>query len=273
MKGAQILKGLSYEEYEAIDAVRQSWLNKLADSPAHLKWHLDHRSDDEEESDALRIGTAVDTACFFPDEFARKYVAMPKVKRNTKVGKEFAAAFEFDNAGKTILTEPEYRDVLGMCRSITECKSAMGLLEGAENQLAIVWTDEATGVRCKARLDGWNEKLNTAFDLKTTRSVRLFRKSLSDFGYHRQAAWYTEACAQAGLAPEHFCFIAVDKTPPHGVMVFRLVDVDIAQAWESCKKLLATYRKCMSTNVWPCYPDVVQDIALPEWARLKLMED
>lgn len=273
MSDCTVYTGLSYEDYDKIDALRQSWLSRLADSPAHLKWHLDHTEEESEESDALKFGGAFDTAVFFPEEFARQYVVMPKFDRRTKEGKASVAAFEFDNTGKKFLSEREYQDVLAMARSVTQSKAAMSLLTNAEYQLTIVWTDDATGVRCKSRLDAYNGPLLTPFDLKTTRCVRAFRRSISDYGYHRQAAMYMEACKQAGLDAEHFCFIAVDKIPPFPVKVLRLSDLDIKQAWESCKKLLRTYRNCMIDNVWPSYPDRIEDIALTEWERAHLMED
>lgn len=263
----EIYENMSYSDYEKIDAVRQSWLGYLSDSPAHLRWHIDHVN--EEESDALRVGSAVDTAVFFPEEFARTYVAAPVCDKRTKEGKAVYSQFEFENQGKTILKPDEFRDVVQMCSSICKMKTAMTLLASSLNQLVVVWRDEASGVKCKARLDGWHPVLKVAYDLKTSRNVRLFRKSLFDFGYHRQAAFYTQALHAAGLKPESFCFIVVDKSPPHGVMIFRLRDEDVRLAWLSCQNLLCTYANCMRTNTWPGYPDAIQDIELAEWMREK----
>lgn len=264
---AEIFENMSYSEYEKIDAVRQSWLNYLSDSPAHLRWHIDHVN--EEETEALRVGSAVDTAVFFPDEFAKQYVAAPVCDKRTKEGKAIYSQFEFENQGKCILKAEEYRDVLAMCDSVCKMRSAMALLANSKNQLVVVWKDERSGVKCKARLDGWNESLSVAYDLKTSRNVCAFRKSLYDFGYHRQAAFYTQALNAAGLSPHSFCFIVVDKTPPHGVMVFRMKDEDLFLAWQSCQKLLSTYAECMRTNRWDGYPDLIQDIELADWMKEK----
>jgi hypothetical protein len=267
----KVYENMSYEEYEQKEGFRQSWFNYLADYPKSLRWHLDHRADDDEDTNATIIGNAVDVCLTTPEQFELKYTAGPNLKRNTKEGKNKWEEFLFTNPGKILLKSDDYLAVTQMVESIKNCHTASALLEGARPQLVICWTDESTKIKCKARIDGWNDKLKTGFDIKTTRSVRMFRKALEDYGYHRQAAWYLEALSQAGVNPEHFCFVAVDKTPPYGVMVFRLSDRDVQLAKLSCHQLLATYQECVANNVWPGYPDEMQDIELTDWARLRLL--
>jgi hypothetical protein len=271
MSDVKVYKNMSYEDYDKLPGLRQSWLNYLNDCPASLRWHLDHMSDEEEDTDATILGNAVDCLVTTPEQFDIKYCAGPDVKKNTKAGKEQWESFLFANPGKIVLKGKDFQAVNMMASNVMGMKTAKTLLDGAEKQLVIQWTEKLSGVLCKARLDGWNEKLKTGIDLKTTRSVRMFRKSLEDYGYHRQAAWYMRALSYAGLNPEHFCFIVVDKNPPYGVMVFRLVDKDIQLAWINCHTLLTTYQECKSSNTWAGYADEVQDIELMPWARERLL--
>ena len=74
------------KEYHATKAVSQSLLKRLGQSPAKLRWHLDHPQD-EKDSPAKRVGSAVHCALLEPEKFESSVVVMPDVDRRTKAGK------------------------------------------------------------------------------------------------------------------------------------------------------------------------------------------
>lgn len=266
----EIYENITYGDYEKLPGVRQSELSKIADSPAHLKYHLDHRSEDV-DTEALRVGSALDALLLEPKAFNKHFVEAPDCDRRTKEGKAAWERFTFDNPNKTVLKKDEYQQVCDMAASVRKYKTAMTLISEATPQLVVVWNDATTGVKCKCRVDGWVNKFLTAFDLKTTRDISRFQWSIVDYGYARQGAFYLDALNAAGLNPQHFVFMAIDKTPPYGMMFFRLREdvIDVGRA--SYKKLLATYAECQLTQKWPCYPDELRDIGLTDYQKEKIL--
>ena len=107
-------------------------------------------------------------------------------------------------------------------------------------------------------------------DLKTTQdaSPRGFSRSVAEYGYHRQAAWYSNGYEQAsGKEVAAFIFAAVTSAYPIIAAPYILDDESLAQGAEECAELLELYAQCRRTNTWPAFGDTPQLIGLPGWAR------
>ena len=247
------------EQYHADRAhVSKSWLDRLQQSPAHLRYYLDNA---KPETKALRIGRIVHCAVLEPDIFARDFVFMPKFDRRTTAGNAGAKEFEAANVGRLTVSEPELIMARGIREAIMRHKGARALLERAgQAEQSAFWRNPDTGVDCKCRPDYMHDFI---VDLKTTEdaSPAAFAKSIANFRYHVQAAQYTE-----GTERERFIIVACEKTPPYGVAVYVLDDVDIAKGAEKRRRELDLYAECKATNSWPCYPETIQPITLPAWA-------
>ena len=87
-------------------------------------------------------------------------------------------------------------------------------LYGSRVETPVTWTDEATGLPCKALLDLQFPGL--VFDLKTTSafSREQFAEQLAAFDYDRQAAFYLD-----GSGADAFGFVAVQKREPFDVFI------------------------------------------------------
>lgn len=229
--------------YRAHPALSRSLLDKIIKSPAHLKWAQENEQPD---TDYFRFGRLVHAAILEPDRFWPSVVIWQGARRFGKTWDEFQAA----NVDKEIIKPEEEAQLMAMSNAVAmHC----GQLEG-QAEASVFWRHEFTGLELKARLDLVGEKY--VYDLKTTgdASADHFYKSVTDFGYHRQAAYYLDAAKAAGHPAEKFIFIAVEKTAPHFVQTFELDEAFIARGRLENEVNLNVYKACKASGDWPAYP-------------------
>lgn len=262
-----------FEEYLRWDAVSQSGLGELLRSPAHMKASIE--SLDVSDSDALRIGRAVHCAVLEPDAFAgsARFGVLPDgTDFRTTAGK--ALRDKIKASGATAIKQPEYDKVCAMRDALFAHSAAGKLLKSdGPTELSLVWVDEATGVLCKARHDKHAASIGggVILDVKSTvdASAEEFAKSVYNFGYHRQGAFYLRGASALDLPVAHYAILAVEKEAPYAVAVFRLMEAALDAGDDEVGALLARYKRCEERGEWPAYPSTVQDLALPDWAWAK----
>lgn len=137
---------------------------------------------------------------------------------------------------------------------------------------SIFWTDEQTGVQCRARLDWLPEKQNGRRiiipDLKTAVSAEPgeFSRAAARFHYAMQDDQYREAVRAAGLDPDPaFVFVVIEKEPPYVVTVGQLDDDSQKLGADLNNKARRIYAACLATDTWPGYADGVASLSLPIW--------
>lgn len=270
-----IYNNVPMSEYHKWPAISNSGLGHLSRSPAHYKAYLDEPPADTK---AFQFGRAVHSAILEPDVFKDQYVCAPPLDRRTKAGKEAWAVLVEERGAENILAESDYLTCLKMRASVWKRKAATGLLGGDGNcEVSAIFVDDTTGVTCKVRADRISPKLagGTIVDLKTTTDASLlnFEKSIFNFGYHRQGAFYLAGFYAAGIDVQHFSIIAVEKTPPYEVGVYRLTEGAIEAGMEQVNRLMSIYAECKEKDEWPGYPDKVKDIALPAWAWNRIEDE
>jgi hypothetical protein len=268
-----IYRDVPNQEYQAWDAASASRLNKLARSAAHLRYAIDH----PEQTDAQAFGEMLHTCVLQPELFQGRYVVAPKCDRRTKAGKTEWGVFEALNADRQIVEPDPWRRCENMAHAVRTHPAARALLDARmDTEVSAVWKCRRTGVLCKLRADALADLggIPVVIDLKTTEdaSRRAFERSIWTFGYHRQAAMYLDGLAAHGRVCESFCFIAVEKSPPHAVAVYRITDEVVAMGGEEVARLLATYGECVRTGRWCGYGEQVVDIGLPAWT-MRQIED
>jgi hypothetical protein len=149
------------------------------------------------------------------------------------------------------------------------------LLEG-KPEVSMYTDDPDTGVRLRGRAD-WltngqmidiGDRL-VIVDFKTSITARPedFARSVANYSYHLQAAWYLDLAKRLGLCTSPvFLFVVVEKLAPHLVSVIELDSEAIAQGRRLRRKAIDTYQDCMTSGKWPGYSDEIVPIALPLWA-------
>lgn len=259
----KIVRGMRAEDYHAARAASSTRLKEILRSPAHLH----HMDENGKTSDALILGDAFHVAVLEPERFRSKYAVAPKVDRRTKDGREAWQMFVDANPGVRILTEDQHLAVTGMSRAILRHPMAFDLISSrTETELSMFW--EQLMLPCKARIDAYSLEHRCIIDLKSCENADhdAFGRSVANFKYHVQAAWYIDAARAAGLEVETMVFIAVEKQSPYGAACYTLDDQVIEEGRIQIAKALPLLANCEATNCWPGYDPGIQTLSLPRWS-------
>jgi exodeoxyribonuclease VIII len=261
-------------DYHRHAAVSKSHLDQVARSPLHY-WarYLDPNRVEPEPTPAMLVGTAVHTHVLELEEWDKRYVVMPEgIDRRTKQGKAEWDAFSTAASGRTVISRTDADQVMRMGHAVYSHPAAAMLLKQlpGKAETTHMWTDDATGLQCKCRPDWLTDDRSLIIDLKTTEdaSPKGFQKSVANWRYHVQAAWYLSGVAEAtGTCPDQFIFIVVEKKPPYAVAVYAADAEMIGLGAMQAVRDLDTLATCKAANAWPGYSDQIETISLPAWMR------
>lgn len=176
--------------------------------------------------------------------------------------------------GKVPLKPSDWDTVHAMAAAIREHPVANALFDPDTGQAerSLFWVDRQTGVWRRALLDwlpGFESGRRTIFaDYKTTRSAspEHLRRTIDEYGYNQQAAWYLDGAQALGLAAEAaFVFVCQEKDPPHLVTVAEPDSLSMLLARDLNRRAIDLYAKCAAEDRWPGYGDDVELIPLPGW--------
>jgi hypothetical protein len=247
-------------EYHRRPEVNKSLLDLIEQAPAKAKARLDGAP--SEPAPAMLLGSAVHAAVLEPDTLIKS----PSFNLRTNQGKEDAAIFAKENAGKVIVDPDTYELVQGMREGVMRHPVARRIFDdGLPEQSCF---SELMGVPVRCRPDWYRPSAELVTDLKTTSdaSPDQFARSIANFRYHVQDSFYRDVIQAAGYAVRSFVFVAVEKTPPHLCAVYVLDPADVERGREAYRRNLETYLECQASGVWPGYPETIQVLHLPKWA-------
>jgi hypothetical protein len=174
--------------------------------------------------------------------------------------------------GLEIVTSAEYRTATRQAIALGAVPEVAALLGGAgAAEVSFFWADPETGITCKGRAD-WVFRTDGGvilLDLKTTEdaSPEAFGRSCARYGYHMQAAWYSDGWAACtGDNVLGFVFGAVESGWPHIAQAYMLDDDSTMKGRAENRRLLNQYAACLDSDTWPGYATEVHSINLPAWA-------
>lgn len=276
-------------DYRAWDGLSNSALTQLIEwSPYHLDYW---RRNPPPKTDALVIGSALHCRVLRPKDFDAEFVIAEQCGaqlakggqcRNSGIirsgggwvcGVHGRGLSPDDASGIEVITEDQASSIEAMSEAIMRHPAANQIVTDSEgwNEVSIRWDRETHGkpLACKARLDGIRPSWNAVIDIKTTDCARKidFTKSIGEFGYHRQGAYYIEGLKAAGFAGpmDHFVLIAVEKKPPYGVATYRVMGDALEAGREELANPIGVYANCLRSGKWFGYPSEFEDISLPRW--------
>lgn len=178
------------------------------------------------------------------------------------------------DAGNTPILAKEYETAKIMARNIHEHPLAGALLANCDAEISGWWTDEQTGARLRWRADGLHQGKSRLIivDIKTAKDASPggFPKSIAEYHYHQQDAWYRAGAIANGLDPDPlFLFVAVDKTSPYEVAVHEIRPEDVDRGRQLNRKAIDLYALCRAANHWPGYGDSIHAADFPAYARYR----
>lgn len=184
-----------------------------------------------------------------------------------------AAKEERDQAiaqGETPLLQAEWDKVRAMADALLDHPTAGEFLTRGDiiSEVSMKWTDPDTEVDCRARPDIATRDWSLLIDYKTTvcADPTKFTKSIAEYGYHAQAAWYMEACEMLTFHRPRFVFIAQEKEPPYAVSVCEVDEAALRLGDAMNRAAREIYRDCTNSGIWPAYGNDIHTLTLPNWA-------
>lgn len=263
---ARVEHGMTNSDYHAQSSISKSGLDRIRRAPALFRYFRDNP---QEPTPAMRMGTLVHTAILEPHRLDDEIIVAPEVDRRTTAGKAVWADFQIAARGREIVTQDELDRLNRIRDAVWAHPSASdALMMLLEVETSIFWTDHLSGVDCRCRPDGIMHN-GVILDVKTTKDARPdeFAKSIANYRYHVQAAFYSDGYQQAfGKHPKGFVFIAVETEPPHLVGVYVASEAMILRGRADYRADLETYRRCLASDTWPGLSDNPLTIDLPKWA-------
>lgn len=272
----EYLLDIPHEEYRHMEGVSSHGLGLARVSLRKYRYDLDH-IEDWEDKESYKVGRAIHTIVLENPTFEQKYVLLPHNAKKPSWNKQkgFTAEEELYLAyqdvakeqNKELLTHPQAVLITELHETVAQDPDVQNLLYGADNEVVVRWDEN--GIWCKARPDSVNKNLKVLLDLKSTTSAAYedFQKTIFNYGYLYQMAWYRRALRAAGITIDECIILAIEKEKPYDYAIYRLHLDDLFWADRANMKLLEKIRQAKTTNFYPGYPKGVQNIRVSDWAR------
>lgn len=274
-----LIVDMTHDEYLAHPALSASGMKQLIDAPAkfhHWRNHAQQTRDYFDFGHAWHARVLHDESKTF-ETVMKLTVQKESVPADSYDGTKSAKAHceEIRARGNVPLIESDRRVIEAMGEKFDAdplVQRFMKLDKGSVEQ-TIIWTDERTGIQCKARLDFVPEYEDheigfTVIDGKTAKSARprTWLSSAPTYGYEIQDEMYRRAVRAAGLSERpSFMFLVQEKVEPYLVTAIRLDPEAQAIGSYLVDKALATYAECDQTGIWPGYATDYVHGSLPSY--------
>lgn len=252
-----------YHEAQEWDAIHASDFQQMSKSMAHFRYYKENPP----ESAVFDFGRMLHLAVLEPDKFHTNCVYYDGIKR----GKAWEA-FKAENGDRVILKPDEYQQIIDMANAVDNHKLARAIINhpDAVIEQSACWYDQDTGEKMKCRPDLHIPSEGVIADLKGVKdaSAHQFSRACANYGYRFQAPVYLDGLNEAtGQEYKHFIFICVEKEPPHLVAIYEADHEFIEVGRMQYKELLREYSQCRIEKRWPGYPEKIQELSLPAWAK------
>jgi len=250
------------EAYHAGPGISKSGLWTIHNqTPAHYRYA------EPAEKTHFSVGEAIHLAVLQPEEFEVKVMKGPKDRRGNN-WKDFLA--EAGNTGRLLLTEGDFEAALEV-RDVVHADAFLnGLIVSPHSQVehSAFWIDEESGMLCKCRPDLYRSDLGIMLDLKSTIDAGFdpFARSVVNYGYHAQEAWYSDGYRALGQNVEGFVFLALEKTKPFCHAIYELPPSIVEEGRVIMSRALTTYAQCKAVDRWPGHRAGVTELKFKPWA-------
>ena len=254
--------------YHSIPALSNSSLSVLKRSPAefYARFVADPPTMTSEETDAMRLGSAVHMLALEPERFDKRYTILqgpinPTTKkpygRDTNKFKDWFLSLDIE-PDRDVLLEDEFSESLSIARAFQGHPEILRIMAADAEKIYergfelsyLVEGQEPIRLKCKPDCVIPSEGL--IIDLKTTSDPHpdSWKWSAEDFGYHRQAAIYLEAMRSLYGRQFQFLFGVVRSKPPYEVGVYELDQGSLNRGWEEVTGLIDEYQQRKATGDW-----------------------
>jgi exodeoxyribonuclease VIII len=259
------IQHISNEDYHHGDELKEHFsssnIKAFMRSPAHCHYA---KNNPDDPTPAMIFGEIFHAVALEPD----RVVEMPPFNLRKKAEKAQAEAWRAANADKVVATAEQFKQAEAMTDSIMHHRLARALMEAdGEVEVSGVFNEPTYGIKGKLRVDKLNRNDHIMIDLKSTvdASDEYFSKAIFNFGYHISGSWYNVGGHCIDKVSYEFILIAVEKTPPFAVNVFRLTERHFEIAYRRIDAILDSLNRCIESDKWPAYPQRIVTPDIPAW--------
>lgn len=270
--------------YYKIDALSNSSLSVLDRSPTEFYRRFILKDLPQEETDAMRLGSAVHMLALEPERFHERYTVLdgpinPSTGkcygRDTKKFEAWLEDAKQSASGELIIRE-EFSESIAIAQAFQGHPEILAIMASKAEKFyerefyfeAI--TTDGRKEPAKAMMDCVIPDLGLIIDLKTTQdpSPNKWCWSALDYGYHRQAAIYLDVAEYTFNKAFRFLFGVVRSRAPYESAVYELDQRSIERGREECQALIDEAVDRKATNNWLAdWQTGIQTMALPERKR------
>ena len=257
---------MSNEEYHAKTKYESSsTVRKVLTSP---KKYLYDKTAESVPTKAMEEGTAVHTFFLENELFKNRYCFKPKAfNGRTKEGKQWME----EHGHLNILAAEWEENLIHMNHSFLDSPAKIIYDKKGLTELSY-FSEDLGGIKAKCRPDWISSDGHTVVDLKTTQdaSPKGFQKSIANFGYHIQSSFYMRVLQNLDVPVEEFIFIAIEKTAPFCVGVYRASTAMLEEGNKKVDEAINQILWCKENDSYPDYtPNEIETISLPPWMTKK----
>ena len=269
-----VIGDIPNEVYRAAPGTSRSDLDYVDQSLAH---YLHFKETGIKATAKMAEGTWFHTLLLEPHRVEKEWVL---IEEGVNWGTKAYLEIQKGNEGKTCVAQDVFARLMKMRANALRKPRVVQYLEGFK-ELSAWATDPATGLLCKVRPDIYQSDLRFLIDLKTTgdASPKEFARSVANFGYHRQAAYYLDIFNHAtrqeakrkfgtdpGDAVDSFIFVAVENVEPYDCAIYVLGYEELQLGRTLYQRDLAALAAAQGAGVYPGYSDEIATLTLPSYA-------
>lgn len=268
--GDAVVRDLPHEQYLQHPALSHSGAKLLvrAGGPARFRHYLEHGRPPKDEFD---VGHAAHNAVLGVGPELVVVDAADWRTAAAKQARELARA-----SGKVAVLTKTATQVADMARALRAHPVASRLLhvKTGEPEVSLFWHDGEHGVDRRGRVDflrtpdGDGRLILADYKTTTDASPAAVERSVINFGYHSQGAWYRDLVVGLGLAKSApFLFVFQEVAAPYLVHVIELDPDLLAMGDDLNRRALRLFAECTASGVWPGYNDAgITTVHAPTWA-------
>jgi hypothetical protein len=286
-------------DYRRTEGLSQSAMKELLTSPAHFQAAYGPNPEPRFASAAMIWGSALHAKVLEPEKFDNLYfdrsckAKEPTIKDlkemldeaqieyiKTAKKPELESLLWPEGKKKDARTSMDPKDFENVNRAAEALRShditgewfCPGIEKYREWNEVSMYAKTEQGLIVKGRVDRLlvtDDKI-MILDLKTTQdaSFKGFQKSVANFNYDLQAAWYLDLTRRCfgNERPIEFLFCAIEKKAPFGISVYRASEQLVRSGQQKMSRACEIYLQCMALDYWPSYDPIINDMSLPGWA-------
>jgi len=255
-----IYPDMDIDVYHSSPGISSSGINLILDCPA--KYHYQYILGNKKSNDDFVIGSAVHVLILEPLTFEDRFFIYEKDRLpGTEDAKK---ALQLEAGGKMIIKRSDLEIVYGMVNSAKKHR-IWSTLENIRVEHSLFWHGGVFDTPLRARPDLISNQM--IIDIKTTKNIDGFDRSVFNFGNHRQAAMQIDGVYALTRKLMPFGWFLIEKEPPYLTACFYANDDDVEQGRREYLEGACKFSECMLFDDWPGYPEDFQEIRLPRYAR------